>query len=111
MQHRAITLVAPLFLGLAGLAAPYAVQGQEASAARAPASRAMQLESLSRERIRQWAATAPKIRCAPAPLTERPTAGAEFARPRVAPLEAAFLDAVKVKRIFATRGGRIPGSN
>jgi hypothetical protein len=107
MQRRAITLVAPLVLGIAGLAVPPALQGQAATAA----PRAVQLEFLSRERARLWTATTPAIRCAPAPLTERPTAAAEFARPKVLPLEAAFLDAATVQRTFAALGGRIPGSN
>ncbi len=106
MQHRAIALVAALVLGIAGLSVPRALHAQTATAA----PRVVQLESLSRERARQWAATTPAIRCAPAPLTERPAAAAEFARPRVLPLEAAFLDAVTVKRTFAIRG-RGPGSN
>jgi hypothetical protein len=110
MQYRTVALVAPLFLGFAGLAIPSGVYAQ-AGATRAPASRAGQLESLSRERVRRWAATTPRIRCAPAPLTERPTAGAEFARPRVAPLEAAFLDAATVKRTFAARDGGRAGAN
>ena len=104
MQHRLIALVAPLILGIAGLAGPPVVHAQVATAA----PRALQLESLSRERARHWAAATPAIRCAPAPLTERPMAAAEFARPRVLPLEAAFLDAATVKRTFAARGGRVP---
>jgi hypothetical protein len=107
MQHRVIALVAPLLLGLAGLSVPLGLHAQAATAAR----RAVQLESLSQDRARHWAAAAPAIRCSPAPLTERPTAAAEFARPRVLPLEAAFLDAATVKRTFATRDGRAPGSN
>jgi hypothetical protein len=107
MQHRAIALVAPLVLGIAGLAVPPALRAQAASAA----PRAVQLESLSRVRARHWAAMTPAVRCTPAPLTERPTTAAEFARPRVLPLEAAFLDAATVKRTFAARGGRAPGSN
>ena len=107
MQHRAIALVAPLVLGIAGLAVPPALHAQAATAAH----RAVQLGFLSRERARHWAATTPAIRCAPAPLTERPTAAAEVARPLVVPLEAAFLDAATVKRTFAARGGRLPGSN
>jgi hypothetical protein len=107
MQHRAIALLAPLVLGLAGLVAPPALHAQAAAAA----PRAVELESLSRGRARHWASTTPAIRCTPAPLTERPTAAAEFARPRVLPLEAAFLDAVTVKRTFAARGGRVPRSN
>jgi hypothetical protein len=110
MQHRAIALVAPVLLGFAGLAAPSAAEAQAATA-RAPTFRAVHLEALSRQRVQQWAATTPRIQCAPAPLTERPTAGAEFARPQVAPLEAAFLDAATVKRTFAARGGRRPGPN
>ena len=110
MQHRPIALVAPLILvilGIAGLAGPPVVHAQVATAA----PLALQLESLSRERAQHWAAATPAIRCAPAPLTERPTAAAEFARPRVLPLEAAFLDAATVKRTFAARGGRVPRSN
>jgi hypothetical protein len=107
MQYRAIALVAALVLGIVGLAVPPALHAQAAAAA----PRAVQLEFLSRERARHWAATTPAIRCAPAPLTERPTAAAEFARPRVLPLEAAFLDAATVRRTFAALGGRVPGSN
>ena len=107
MQHRAIALVAPLVLGLAGLAVPPVLHAQAAAAA----PRAVELESLSRERARHWASTTPAVRCAPAPLTERPTAATEFARPRVLPLEAAFLDAATVKRTFAARGGRVPRPN
>ena len=107
MQRRAITVAVQLVLGIAGLAVPPALQGQAVTVA----PRAVQLELLSRERARHWAAATPAIRCAPAPLTERPTAAAEFARPRVLPLEAAFLDAATVKRTFAALGGRVPGSN
>jgi hypothetical protein len=107
MQHRAIALVAPLVLALGGLVVPPALNAQAATAA----PRAVELESLSRERARRWAATTPSIRCVPAPLSERPTAAAEFARPRVLPLEAAFLDATTVKRTFAARAGRVPRSN
>ena len=107
MQRRVITVVVQLVLAIAGLAVPPALQGQAVTVA----PRAVQLELLSRERARHWAAATPAIRCAPAPLTERPTAAAEFARPRVLPLEAAFLDAATVKRTFAALGGRVPGSN
>jgi hypothetical protein len=107
MPHRAIALVAPLVLALAGVVVPPALQAQAATAV----PRAVELESLSRERARRWASTTPAIRCAPAPLTERPTAAAEFARPRVPTLEAAFLDAATVKRTFAARGGRVPRGN
>jgi hypothetical protein len=107
MQHRAIALVAPLIFGIAGLAGAPLVQAQVATAA----PRVLRLESLSRERARVWAAATPAVRCAPAPLTERPTAAAEFARPRVLPLESTFLDAATVQRTFAARGGRVPRSN
>jgi hypothetical protein len=107
MQHRAIALVVPLVLALGGLVVPPGLNAQAATAA----PRAVELESLSRERARRWASTTPAIRCAPAPLTERPTAAAEFARLRVPTLEAAFLDAVTVNRTFAARGGRIPRAN
>jgi hypothetical protein len=107
MQHRAIALVAPLILGIAGLAVPPALQAQAATAT----PRALQLESLSRERARLWASTVPALRCAPAPLTQHPMTAAEFARPRVLPLEAAFLDAATVKHTFAARGDRVPRSN
>jgi hypothetical protein len=111
MQHRAFPLVAPILLGFASLAALSAAHAQGANATRTAAPVAQQLALLSRERVRQWAATAPRIQCAPAPLTERPTAGAEFARPRVLPLEAAFLDAATVKRTFVARGAHLAGSN
>jgi hypothetical protein len=108
MQHRAMTLIAPLVVGIATVTVPAALPAQGAAAARAATA---QLETLSRERVRRWVATTPTILCAPAPLTERPTASAEFARPRVVPLEAAFLDATIVKRTFAARVGRARGVN
>jgi hypothetical protein len=85
------------------LIGPPVAKAQAASAGLPPAGIAAQLESLARGRARLWAATAPVIRCAPAPLTERPTAAAEFARPPVLPLETAFLDAAAVKRTVAAR--------
>jgi hypothetical protein len=103
MQYRPITLIAALVIGMAGAAAPSGLSAQGGTVARVSAPRAVHLESLSRQRVRRWAATTPTIRCAPAPLTERPTAAAEFARPGVMPLEAAFLDAAIVKRTFAAR--------
>jgi hypothetical protein len=108
MRYRFTSLFASLLAGVAGLSTARAVQAQSSAASPAPAGRAVRLASLSQERVRHWAAATPTIRCAPAPLTERPTASAEFARPRVAPLEAAFLDAAIVSRTFAfqTRGFR-----
>ena len=110
MQYRS-TLIASLLLGIAGPSAPRAVQAQSSAATPAPGARAVRLASLSLERVRYWAATSPTIGGAPAPLTERPTASAEFGRPRVVPLESAFLDAAIVKRTFGTLVGRAPGSN
>jgi hypothetical protein len=92
---------------MTGVAAPATLHAQRADPVRESTSLAEQLESLSRARVERWAAATPRIRCAPAPLTERPTAGAELARPRVVPLEAAFLDAVIVKRSVAARIGRV----
>jgi len=109
MQHRARTLIAPLMVGIAAIAAPAALPAQ--GAAVAPAVATAQLEALSRERERRWLATRPTIECAPAPLTERPTASAEFARPRPVPLESAFLDATIVKRTVAARGSHARGVN
>src|SRR3954470_393609 len=103
MRVRAIPLAVSLMVGGAGVIAPATLHAQRAAAP----TLAGQIESLSRERVQRWAATTPKIRCAPAPLTERPTASAEFARPGVVPLEAAFLDAVIVKRSVAARTGRV----
>jgi hypothetical protein len=106
MRFTAITLLS-LMTGVAGVTAPATLHAQRSVPVRQSTSPAGQLASLSRERVERWAATTPRIRCAPAPLTERPTAGAEFARPRVVPLEAAFLDAVIVKRSVAARLGRV----
>src|SRR3954464_16003939 len=104
MRVRGIPLAMSLGVGGGGGTAPAALQAQRATAAPTLAG---EIESLSRERVQRWAATTPTIRCAPAPLTERPTASAEFARPGVVPLEAAFLDALIVKRSVAARTGRV----
>jgi hypothetical protein len=61
------------------------------------------LDVLARERAGQWSSAAPIVHCRPAPLTEQPGAEAERARPRVLPLETAFLDAVSVKRLMIAR--------
>jgi hypothetical protein len=107
MRFQTIPLVVSLVTGVAGMTAPAPLHAQRETGAGGPATPAGQLESLSRERVQRWAATTPRIRCAPAPLTERPTAGAEFARLPVVPLESAFLDAVIVKRSVAARVGRV----
>jgi hypothetical protein len=105
MQKRASTLIAAVVLIGSALIPLRASHAQSAAAAHPVAVRALQLELRSRERVQRWAAAIPRIRCVPAPLTEHPTAAAEFARPRVAPLEASFFDAAMVKRTFASRAG------
>lgn len=105
MQQRAIALIVPLILGLAGATVPTSAPAQAPAVSDSMDSVA-RLASLARERARRWAAARPIIYCAPAPLTERPTAAAEFARPRLAPLEAEFYDAAAVKRALAALGRR-----
>ena len=101
MHYRIVPAVtASLLLAIAGWSRPSPVLAQAASASRLP-SVATRLGTLSRERAARWTATAPVILCAPAPLTERPGVAGELARPHVAPLEEAFLDAAIVKRTFA----------
>jgi hypothetical protein len=103
MQYRiAPAVAAPVLLAVAGFTRPPILEAQVASAAR-PVTVAMRLERLSRGRADRWTAAAPVIRCAPAPLTERPGSTAELARPHVVPLEEAFLDAATVKRTFAVQ--------
>lgn len=103
MQYRIVPAVAaPVLLAVAGFTRPPVLPAQTASAAR-PIPAATRLEILTGERAARWAASAPVIRCAPAPLTEHPSSSGELARPRVAPLEEAFLDAATVKRTFAAR--------
>lgn len=101
MSHRFTAATAASFLiGLPALIIPATTDAQTASA-----PSAVQLQSLGLRRARSWAATAPVIHCAPAPLTERPTATSEYARPSVVPLETAFLDAAAVKRTLAAANG------
>jgi hypothetical protein len=103
MQYRIVSAVAaPVLLAVTVLTRPPLLDAQSASTAR-PITVATRLETLSRGRAARWTAAAPVIRCAPAPLTERPGSAAELARPHVAPLEEAFLDAATVKQTFAVR--------
>ncbi len=103
MQYRIVPAVAaPMLLVVAGFTHASALQAQTASAARLiPAM--TRLEKLTGERAARWAASAPVIRCAPAPLIEHPNSASALARPHVAPLEEAFLDAATVKRTYAVR--------
>ena len=64
---------------------------------------AARVAARSSERAREWDQAMPVIHCAPAPLTEPPGASAEAGRPRLAPLEQAFLDAAIVRREIAAR--------
>jgi hypothetical protein len=94
-------LATPILLAIVGFTRPPALEAQAASSRR-PLTVAARLGALARERAARWAGAGPVIHCAPAPLTERPGSSAEFARPSVAPLEEAFLDAATVTRTYAT---------
>jgi hypothetical protein len=102
MQFPITFMVAPVVLAITTLVHPSDLQGQ-APAERAVSPTAARVGVLSWKRAIHWASAGPVIHCGPAPLTERPGAAAELARPRVAPLEAAFLDAATVKRTLAAR--------
>jgi hypothetical protein len=106
MQYRIVPAVAAtVLLAVAGLFRPPVLDAQTASAAR-PLTVATRLEALARGRAARWSAATPVLRCAPAPLTEPPGSATELGRPRVVPLEEAFLDAASVKRTFAARLNR-----
>lgn len=92
-------------LGVSFLAAPPQLDAQEQVMLRESAT-ARRLGVLAQRRASQWARSKPEIHCGPAPLTERPTAAAEFARPRPVPLESAFLDGATSKRRLASEHGR-----
>lgn len=99
----------PAAMVVAFTAAPPAdLRAQDAVTHRVSAT-AAQIGARSRERAAQWANATPPIHCGPAPLTERPGSPGELARPHILPLEAAFLDAVTVKRTLAagTRSARV----
>jgi hypothetical protein len=104
MQYRISPAMAtPVLLALAGLTRSSGLEAQTSSTVRQlPA--ATRLQTLTSQRAGRWTAAAPAIHCAPAPLTERPGSASELARPHVAPLEEAFLDAATVKRTLAARG-------
>jgi hypothetical protein len=92
-----------------GLAALTAGPPLEAQARSAPETTSMHpdastlLSALAHYRAVRWASASPVIQCVPAPLTERPEAESELARPRVIPLEEAFADAQSVKRAIEYR--------
>ena len=97
----------PAVLSVAGLTVPSVLQGQTEMAMR-PSPVAAELGRRTESRAVRWAAVAPVIHCGPAPLTERPGAAADLARPRVVPLEEAFLDAAIVKRRLARTNPSAP---
>jgi len=101
MRYLTPTLAAPVVLAI-GLGRTTPLRAQSSVS---PASRemAIQIERRSQQRASRWSETAPVIHCGPAPLTERPGAAAELARPRVATLEAAFLDAAAARQEFGSR--------
>lgn len=90
----------PVVLSVAGLSVPSVLRSQTEVVMR-PSPVAAELGRRTKSRAVRWAAVAPVIHCGPAPLTERPGAAADLARPRVVPLEEAFLDAAIVKRRLA----------
>jgi hypothetical protein len=99
MQPILSLIIRTVLLGAAFAAAPE-LQAQ-ATEEQSVSATAVQIGALSRSRADRWVRTAPVIHCAPAPLTERPGAAGELGRPHVAPLEAAFLDALRARRTLA----------
>jgi hypothetical protein len=90
---------------VSSLTGPPQLDAQEQVMLRQSAT-ARRLGVLAQRRATQWARSKWEIRCGPAPLTERPGVEAEFTRPRVVPLESAFLDAATAKRMLAAKHGR-----
>src|SRR5688500_9636138 len=106
MHYRFASIISSAAIGLAGLAAAPALQAQARFAAEPSPSgiaAVSLLSALSNYRAVRWASASGIIHCAPAPLTERPGAQAEFARPHVVPLEEAFADAQSVQRAMEYR--------
>lgn len=107
MQYRSLAVI--ISSGAIGLGCLMSVPGLQAQtrfpAASAPVvlSAGSLLTALSSYRSIRWASSARVLHCSPAPLTERPGVQAEFARPRVVPLEEAFADAQSVKRAMDYR--------
>jgi hypothetical protein len=107
MRHDKLSsLMSSITIGIAALASARALHAQARFASEplpsqlaAPAL----LSALANYRSVRWASASPLIHCGPAPLTERPGAQAEMARPRVLPIEEAFADAQSVKRAVAYR--------
>jgi hypothetical protein len=107
MHYRTLSsLISAVTVGLAGLTGAPGLHAQ-ARLASAPSSSHPDapalLSALANYRAVRWASALPIIHCAPAPLTERPGAHLELARPRVVPIEESFADAKSVKRAMAYR--------
>lgn len=100
MRYSAV-IMAPMVLAL-GMSRAATLEAQSATPRGAKDS-ATRLTLQARQRAVEWREASPVIHCGPAPLTERPGASAEVARPHVAPLEQAFLDAAMVRRDIAAR--------
>ena len=107
MHYDSLTMIrSSAAIVLAGLTAAPAVQAQTRFASEPTSSHLAAhalLSALANYRAVRWASASPVIHCAPAPLTERPGAQSELARPPVAPIEEAFADAQSVKRAIAYR--------
>ena len=94
-------LAAAYMLSSSPLQAQTAESGPESTTA-------LRLGVLAHQHSNDWARSTPVIHCGPAPLTERPGAAAEFSRPRVVPLETAFLDGVTAKGMVTLRFRGLP---
>ncbi len=101
MRSPTISMMAAMMVAL-GMSRTAVLQAQS-QAFRSADETAARLAIRSRERARKWNEATPVLHCAPAPLTERPGAWAAAGRPRLAPLEQAFLDAAIVRREISAR--------
>ena len=110
MHHRSLAALSIAgMLAVTSLAKAPSLHAQAGSTARFKADTlrlespaVTRLDALSHDRVVQWTTAARAVHCGPAPLSERPGVQAEFARPHVAPLEAAFADAAAVRRAVAS---------
>jgi hypothetical protein len=98
MRDRILAVVAPALVVTAVFMQPDPLAARAAAGPRT----AERVAALALQRAATWKHSAPVIHCGPAPLVERPGAAAESARPHLAPLETAFLDAWRVKRSIAS---------
>lgn len=100
-MHRFIRNLTGVAVGAAAVLGVPAISQAQSPISRDPT--AALLDVLARDRVARWSSSAPSIHCAPAPLTEQPGAAAERSRPAVLPLETAFIDAARVKRMMVAR--------